>query len=252
MELGQALILVFTGVVALSTVVYAFLTWKLVSETQKLRRAQTEPSLSVFVELNEQTGNGQMDLVIQNEGPGPAEDILIGFKGDPTYFDDERPIDQLPAIKNGLRYLGSHQRFRIILGWLFGEDYERAIREPWAFDLKYKNSVGDSFSESFVVDFSQFAGLILTGSSPLVKIEKHLDTLQRDVHHAMTGFNHLHVITQTRDEYLERREEQRRERRSNSGVDNAKSQRELTAKLELLGIETNIADKAESQLEGDT
>ena len=102
MELGQALILAFTGVVALSTVVYAFLTWRLVSETQKLRRAQTEPRLSVFVELNEQTGNGQMDLVIQNEGPGPAEDILIGFKGDPTYFGDERPIDQLPVIKNGL------------------------------------------------------------------------------------------------------------------------------------------------------
>ena len=219
MELGQALIITFTGMVALSTVVYAFLTWRLVSETQKLRRAQTEPRLSVFVELNEQTGNGQMDLVIQNEGPGPAEDILIGFKGDPTYFDDKRPIDQLPVIKNGIRYLGSHRRFRIILGWLFGEDYERAIQEPWAFDLKYKNSVGDPFSEFFVVDFSQFAGLILSGSSPLVKIEKHLDTLQRDVHHLLTGFNKPQIITQTKGEYREEMEQLRRERRGSVPVD---------------------------------
>ena len=252
MELGQALILVFTGVVALSTVVYAFLTWKLVSETQKLRRAQTEPRLSVFVELNEQTGNGQMDLVIQNEGPGPAEDILIGFKGDPTYFYDERPIDQLPVIKNGLRYLGSHQRFRIILGWLFGEDYERAIQEPWAFDLKYKNSVGDPFSESFVVDFSQFAGLILSGSSPMVKIEKHLEALQRDVHHAMTGFNNLHAITETRDEYLKRMEELRRERGRGTEPDNSKSQRDFTAKLESMGIETQIVRNPETQPEDNT
>ena len=219
LDLGQVLMVVFTGVVAASTVVYAVLTWRLVSETRTMRRAQTEPRLSVFVELNEQTGNGQMDLVIQNEGPGPAEDILIGFKGDPTYFDDERPIDQLPVIKNGIRYLGSHQRFRIILGWLFGQDYERAIQEPWAFDLKYKNSVGDSFSESFVVDFSQFAGLILTGSSPLVKIEKHLDTLQRDVHHLLTGFNKPQVITQTKGEYREEMEQLRRERRGSVPAD---------------------------------
>ena len=33
----------FSGVVAASTVVYAVLTWKLVSETRKMREVQTEP-----------------------------------------------------------------------------------------------------------------------------------------------------------------------------------------------------------------
>lgn len=252
MELEQVLILIFSGAVAISTIVYAFLTWKLVSETKKLRRVQTEPRVSVYVELNEQVGNGQMDLVFENEGSGHAEDIEIGFEGDPTYFDGERPISQLPAIKNGLKYLGPYRRFRIILGWLFGEDYERAIQKPWIFNLEYKNAAGDSISDKFVVDFSQFAGLILTDSSPLAKIEKHLETLQRDVHHAMTGFNHLHVITQTRDEYLRRREEQMRERRGDSSVDTARSQRQLTAKLESLGIENQMVDKAETQLECDS
>ena len=40
MELSEILIIAFTGVVALSTVAYALLTWRLVSETQKLRRAR--------------------------------------------------------------------------------------------------------------------------------------------------------------------------------------------------------------------
>ena len=55
-------IVIFTGAVAFATVAYVFLTWRLVSETQKLRRAQTEPRVSVYVELNEQAGNGQIDL----------------------------------------------------------------------------------------------------------------------------------------------------------------------------------------------
>ena len=213
MDLGEILIIVFTGVVSASTGTYAFLTWKLVSETKKLRRAQTEPRVSVYVELSEQAGNGRMDLVIVNEGPGPAENIRIGFKGDPTYFNDERPIDQLPVIKNGLRYLGPYRKFRIILGWLFGEDYERAVKESWFFDLRYKNAVGDSISEGFVVDFSQFSGLILAGSSPLVKIEKHLDTLQRDVHRLTTGFSNLHIISQTIEEFRKERAELREQRK---------------------------------------
>ena len=38
--------LLFSGIVAISTVVYAFLTWQLVSETRKMRKVQTEPSVA--------------------------------------------------------------------------------------------------------------------------------------------------------------------------------------------------------------
>jgi hypothetical protein len=37
--------LVFAGVVAISTIIYALLTWKLVNETSKLREFQTEPRI---------------------------------------------------------------------------------------------------------------------------------------------------------------------------------------------------------------
>ena len=70
MELSQTLIIAFSGVVAVSTVVYAVLTWRLVSETRSLRKAQTDPQLSVSVQSDRGDHGGLVDLVIMNHGGG--------------------------------------------------------------------------------------------------------------------------------------------------------------------------------------
>jgi len=46
--------LIFSALVAVSTMVYAVLTWKLVSETKKMREAQTEPKISVSIQPREE------------------------------------------------------------------------------------------------------------------------------------------------------------------------------------------------------
>ena len=223
MDLSEILTIAFTGVVAVSTVVYAVLTWKLVSETRSMRRAQTDPRVSVHVEANEQAGGGRIDLVIRNEGQGAAEEIHFDFEGDPTYFDDERPIDELPVMRNGLKYLGPQQEFKIILGWLIGDTYERAIKQPWTFKLRYKNVTGGQTKDTYVVDFSQFAGLMIGEPSPLKAIEKHLGAIQKDLQHVTTGFRKLHILTQTKEETRREMEElieQRRKTRADKdGVD---------------------------------
>ena len=215
MELDQILTVVFAGVVAISTVVYAVLTWRLVSETKKMRRVQTDPLVSVHVEFNEQDGQGRMDLVIRNDGQGAAENISFEFEGDPTYFDDERPINELPVIRDGLRYLGPQQGFRIILGWLFGEQFTRATKEPWSFTLSYRSLSGDLTSDTYHIDFSQFVGLIIPGA-PLPRIEKHLDTMQRDLHLVASGFSKLYVLTQTKEEARREEEEFLKQRRGDT------------------------------------
>ena len=70
MEPGEILIIWFTGVVAASTVVYAFLTWRLVSETRRMREVQTEPRISMSLALSDRFGSGGLELVIRNEGQG--------------------------------------------------------------------------------------------------------------------------------------------------------------------------------------
>ena len=199
MDVTNIFLVVFSGVVAVSTAVYAILTWRLVSETEGMRRTQTNPRIGAYVELDETTGRGQrMDLMIQNVGQGPAEDIRFRFEGDPTYFGEIRPIDQLSVIRNGLAYLGPNQGFKIVLGFLIGEDFSRAIQQPWIIHIECNNAFGHKMPVAkYVVDFSQFDGLIVS-ESPFSKMEKHLDALQKDVHHLSTGFHKLQVVTQIR------------------------------------------------------
>lgn len=47
MTTADGWLLVFSGNVAVSTFIYAVLTWRLVSETKRLRVAQTDPMVSV-------------------------------------------------------------------------------------------------------------------------------------------------------------------------------------------------------------
>jgi hypothetical protein len=67
--------LMFSGVVAIATVVYALLTSKLVLETRSLREAQTEPRVEVFMRITDVWIRG-VDIVVKNIGAGPAYDVL--------------------------------------------------------------------------------------------------------------------------------------------------------------------------------
>ena len=227
METGEILIVLFTGVVAVSTAAYALLTWRLVSETRRLREVQTEPKVSIRLELAERVGHGGLELVICNEGQGPAQNIRFNFQGDPTYFMEhghDQPIDKTPVIQNGLPYLGPGQNFRFLLGWLFGESFDRAMREPWTFQIDYESLANKSWKDVYLLDFSQFAGLDVGSGAPLVQIEKHLEVIQKDLHRFTTGFNKLRVLTETvaeyrreRKEFLEQRRSRRQDAANNSG-----------------------------------
>ena len=130
MTFSDGLLILFTGVVAVSTAFYAFLPSRLVYETRRMREVQTEPKVSVRTELSHDVGHGGIELVVRNEGQGPAQNVRFEFEGDPYYFNKDRPFDQLPVIKNGLPYLGPNQSFRFLLGWLFGDAFVRATEAP--------------------------------------------------------------------------------------------------------------------------
>ena len=176
------LILIFSGLVAFSTVFYAILTWILVCETRKLRKVQIEPQISVRAEFSPRAADGALELVIRNEGQGGASNIKFEFKGDPTYFVESgitTPINEISALKDGLHYLGPNQRFDILIGWLLGDAFNKAVTAPWTFDVSYENLHGESRNTKSIVDFAQFDRIILRDSSPLFKIEKHLNDIQK-------------------------------------------------------------------------
>ena len=197
--MNETLIMVFTGVVAGSTVLYMLITGWLAIENRKMRLAQTEPKVSVQLELNDQIGHGGMQLAIRNEGMGPAESITFEFEGNPDLFTSNgmpTPINEVPVIKDGLKYLGSGRQFTFTLGWLFGEAFEQAKEHPWIFHVKYKNQTGQLRSDSYVLHFSQFSHLMIGEGDPLRKIANSLESIKKELGFWGTGFHKLQVVTQ--------------------------------------------------------
>jgi hypothetical protein len=211
----DVLIVIFTGVVALSTLFYAGLTCWLVIETRRMRQVQTEPKVSVFVELNEYTRTG-MDLVIRNVGQGPAYNIRFDFEGDPTILRDDPPLNELPIIRDGLGFLAPNSSFRFLLGFFTPNRYHQVIQNSWSFKVSYDNQGGQPHLETFNVDFSLFSEHYLAGRSPLPRIEEHLRNLQKDINNLLTGSNKIRVITQTHEEERRGMEEFLRDRMNDS------------------------------------
>ena len=215
MELSDILIISFTGVVAACTVAYALLTWRLVSETQSLRKAQTDPRLSVSIEYDRGNVDGLIELVIKNHGGGPAQNITLGFEGDPDHFDVGPPIDEVDVIAHGILYLEPHGSWRFPLGWLNNETFERAKENPWVFNVQYDDSSGERRAEVFTIDFRKFGGLWSTPSH-MEKIARAVESMEKDMRRFANGMGSLRVITQTKEELVneqQQRIEARKERR---------------------------------------
>ena len=195
--MNENLIVVFTGVVAAATFIYTLITGWLVLETRKMRLAQFEPRVSVQLELDKLVGHGGFQLAIRNEGMGPAHEIEFDFSGKPTYFVKNgagKPIDEMPVIKEGIRYLGPGQDFTFTLGWLFGDDFKQAMKQPWIFEVSYRSAIGKRRKDKYVLDFSQFEHLIVGSGDPLRNIEKHLDSIRKELNYWGTGFHKIRVI----------------------------------------------------------
>ena len=211
MGIEDSLILTFTIVVGVSTFFYTIITGWLTYETRKMRLAQTEPRISVQVELD-RDGSPGYELVIRNEGQGPAKNVQFEFEGDSTYFRNSflgnapPTVDQLPAIKDGLDYMESGRTLRFTLGTVHPQEFQRAIQEPWRFLVKYQNLGGKKKRSTFVVDFSQFLGGVFSPNR-LEEISDHLDVIRKDLHRLAEGNARIHVVTQTAGEFREAREE---------------------------------------------
>jgi len=189
--------LVFSGIVSLSTIVYALLTWKLVSETRRMRKVQTEPNISVFIKPREEW-IGFVDLIIQNIGLGPAYNIKFDIK--PSFESiGEDSISEIGFIKNGLNYLGPNRKIQFFLTSMT-ENYEDKIEKSFDINIAYDNAMGNECKSVSRIDFSELKGLHQLGKPPLYQLVKAVEEIKSDIHRMSTGLNKLKVINYTEDE----------------------------------------------------
>lgn len=187
--------LIFTGVVAFATVVYAILTYMLVSETKEMREAQTEPRVSVVFQPREEWINF-IDLIVKNIGLGPAYDIKFDVKPDFEYRNGQS-LSQINFIKNGVKYLDPNQKIQFFLTSMV-ENFDKKVKTPFTIEVTYKNKFGKKYSEKFVIDFSELVGLGQLGEPPLHKIAKNIEDIRKDIGHLSTGFHRIKAIVYTK------------------------------------------------------
>ena len=186
-----ALTVIFTFIVAISTVFYAILTWKLVSETRALRKAQTEPKLSITLE-NNKIAFGFLDMIIKNVGYGPAYNIT--FKVEPDFeYQKGKFLSELGLIKNGIKYLSPQQEYRFFLTALIGR-FDELKDMTFNICTTYYDALGNKFEENFLIEFSHFENLTQLGSPPLPEIAKELKKISDNLSKITSGFYKLKVI----------------------------------------------------------
>lgn len=185
---------IFSAVVTLTTVIYAWLTARLFFETRQMRQVQTEPRLQVTYKTREEWINF-IDISVKNIGLGSAHNVqftLEALSSNSSVDEMIEALKRLGALKNGLLYLGpSHMyaSFWTSLADGSGNKIDSIIKV----NCRYESSIGTKYQHDFILDLSELKGSSAIGEPPLLKISKHLETIEKDIHSTISGYNRMSV-----------------------------------------------------------
>ena len=159
-------------------------TWVLAKETRLLRRAQTDPRLSVWIEPEEREIHW-IDMVIENIGSGPAYGIAFAASRDFELRKGES-LSRLGFMSTGLPYLAPRQQIRFFLTNLL-EDFEPKMRSPFDLRVSYRSGDKTAIAETFRIDFSPLRNLPAESRSPLRDIAERLEEIKRAIAESKAG-----------------------------------------------------------------
>lgn len=141
--------IIFSGVVAASTVVYAVLTWKLVKETRLIRQFQIKPDVRIYFERGE-ANDKLLFIVVENQGFGAALNVnfqvlknLESYPG--KYFD----IVGKGVFKHGIVSLYPNQKHRYFVLAIEKANYIKVIEESLIVKTTYQDVTNKKFDYEF-------------------------------------------------------------------------------------------------------
>jgi hypothetical protein len=210
--------LLFAVVVAAATVVYAWLTAKLVAETRQLREAQTEPRIEVFYRPRDEW-IALLDIVIKNIGSGPAYDLTFSCSAIVPNKGSEELLSRLKELKSlssGIAYLGPGQEF--FSYWTrMTDNFKEKLETQILVRSNYRSATGRAYARQHVLDLSELKGVERIGEPPLLKIAKNVEKFQEQMQRLSTGFEKLKVDVFTHDDRERERKESEEERERLTG-----------------------------------
>ena len=212
---------VFSGIVMLATVVYAVLTASLVTETRRMREAQTEPRMEVTATPREEYVN-LITLRVKNIGLGPAYNVHFSIRGESQTAGEVKLIEDFSRsqfLSKGLRYLGPGQELQSGFTQMH-ENFAEKVKARLTVEVTYSSATGKSYTNTIALHFEEFEGYGTIGTPHLYSIAKSLEKIERNVDHLATGFRRMKVDTYaSQDRDREREELEQRYRVVTEGQD---------------------------------
>lgn len=200
--------LLFGGIVAVATVVYAVLTSRLVRETRRLREVQTEPHIELSFRSRDEIMS-LIDIVVVNIGSGPAYDVKVTFSASSDSEGAKELLKQLGALNalsQGIAYLAPRQEMASYWSDL-RQHFDEKLSTIITAMSTCKSATGAVYTRHHTLDLSELKGIVRIGTPPLLKISRDLEKLQDAVSKIASGWSKpkVHVYT-TEDREAERRE----------------------------------------------
>lgn len=187
------------AILAITTIVYALITGRMLYETKKMRESQTEPDVFITIQPMERA-RPLLNLVIQNIGLGAAYDLK--FKVDPDIeMRSGRKLSDVNFMKNGFRYLAPKQK---IESFVASSIEQAQKKEPTLhyITVSYRNKTKKSYEATFVLDFTEYFGMLYTDNDPFKGIIDKLDTIHKDIDSvSRSSGSKLWTVAWTKQEY---------------------------------------------------
>lgn len=172
-------------ILVVATIIYVAFTYKLFSETKKLREIETSPFISL--ELSPFRSSIYLSLKIKNIGKSPAYNI--SFEIDENFTD----IFQF-NFDNKIKYFAPHQEIEAI-----GKTYKNFVEldiDNIPIKVIYYSRDKIKHEEMFIIEWTPLNGILLE-DDPLNKIENHLKNISNN-------FEKFVKTTQNNNELIER------------------------------------------------
>jgi hypothetical protein len=188
-EINIVFTLVFSLIVAAATIMIALATNKyvklnasLVEETRLLRKVQTDPRISIYLQPRE-VDNVLVDLIVTNDSQAQARNLNFRIDPDVYYFKRKKLSDvdflqHIPSLQPGQRRI-----LPIFTGHLKSIDNaESPIPDVVIISVTYQDVMGNAKEEEFSIPLRSYThGENWTRDTAIDKIAKSLEALEQAV-----------------------------------------------------------------------
>ena len=191
---SENLQMLFTAIVSVATVVYAILTFIIVKETIRLREAQTEPEIIVYLQPSEDLPS-IWDIVVRNIGEGTAYKIKWEFDQDAILVKERGSrLDEQNFFTKEISYFAPGQVYRSIFG-VSAELLASPAPPALMLRVSFENRKGKKYRREYSIDPMQFYGRTWVGRHGIREIAESLKDMQKDLSHVVSGFSRLNINT---------------------------------------------------------